>query len=131
MTRDGALTAVPYTFARPPRVSSENIATLDAGYALFASSVQSFLSSRLRQPVEATVSTLCEETGADYVASLASPCAAFVVETNDRGAAQGIVEMTTPFSYHLVDRLFGGSGESIELPRALTVLEQTVVRGVA
>ncbi len=128
---DAPVGVVPYNFTRPPRVSKDTLASIDAVYGRFAAAVQAYLSSRLRLPVEVSVSAIEEVSYAEYVLSLGAPCAAFSFDAGDATSAHGIIEMTTPFSYHLIDRLFGGSGDSMDLPRPLTPLEQTVVRGVA
>jgi flagellar motor switch protein FliM len=45
--------------------------------------------------------------------------------------AEGAVDMGTDCAFYFVDRLFGGSGEAPQQARALSELEQSVVRGIA
>src|SRR5437870_10928736 len=68
---------LPYSFARPPRVSKDRRATLDAIHARFALALQALLSSRLRTPIDVVVESVEQVTFAELVAALSSPCAAF------------------------------------------------------
>ena len=121
---------LPYDFIRPPRISRERRATLEAIYTRFAQQLQSYLSSRLRMPLDVTVSSVEQAMFSEFLQALPTPCAAFVVDLAGATGAHGVIELGTPFSFFLVDRLFGGPGEVRELNRALTALEQTVIRGV-
>ena len=123
--------ASPYDFIRPPRISKERLSLLEAIYARFAMSLHAFLSGRLRTPIDVTLSSMEPVTFSEFVLSLESPCAAFVFEIGDRLRGQGLFDLSTGFCYHLIDRLFGGPGDTFNLRRPLTPLERTVVRGVA
>jgi flagellar motor switch protein FliM len=65
---------------------------------------------------------------ADFLFSLVSPCAAFVFVA---GETRGVVDLGLPVSHYLIERLFGGDGESQAPDRPLTPLEQVTVRGTA
>lgn len=122
---------VPYSFARPPRVSKDRRATLDAIHARFALTLQAMLSSRLRTPMDVVVESVEQVTFSEFVSSLASPCAAFVFSLGDRVGGQGVLDLGPELGFYLVDRLLGGPGEGAPPARGLTALEQTVVRHVA
>jgi flagellar motor switch protein FliM len=122
---------VAYNFVRPPRVSKERRAALDAVFNRFAISMQGFLTSRLRVPIDVGLNGVEQANFSEFILSLASPCAAYVFTIGDRLGSQGVIEFSTDVAYQLVDRLFGGPGEPCELSRALTPLEQTVMRGIA
>ncbi len=121
----------PYDFVRPPRISKDRLSLIEAIYTRFAVSLHAFLSGRLRTPLDVTLSSVEQVTFSEFVLSLESPCAAFVFEIRDRLRGQGLFDLSTGFCYHLIDRLFGGPGDTFNLRRALTPLERTVVRGVA
>ncbi len=126
-----AVEVVPYNFIRPPRVSKDRRATLEAIHTRFAISLQAMLTSRLRTPIDVVLSSVEQANFSEFILSLASPCAAYVFKIGDRLGSQGVIDFSTDVAYQLVDRLFGGLGETFELRRGLTSLEQTVVRGVA
>ena len=121
---------VAYNFVRPPRVSKERRAALDAVLTRFAISMQGFLTSRLRVPIDVALNGVEQANFSEFVLSLASPCAAYVFSLGDRLGSQGVIDFSTDVADQLVDRLFGGPGEPCELSRGLTPLEQTVVRGI-
>jgi len=126
-----SLEILAYNFVRPPRVSKDRRATLEAIHTRFAISLQAMLTSRLRSPIDVVLSSVEQANFSEFILSLASPCAAYVFKIGDRLGSQGVIDFSTDVAYQLVDRLFGGPGETFELRRGLTPLEQTVVRGVA
>lgn len=123
--------AVRYDFLRPPRISKERRATLEGIYGRFAAGLQSFLSSRLRAPTDVTVASVEQATFAEFLLALINPCACFVVDLGDPAGFQGAIDLSSDFSFYLVDRLFGGPGEVRDMRRALTPLERSVVQSVA
>lgn len=121
---------VPYNFSRPPRVSKDRRASLEALYGRFALSLQALLASLLRTPVDVVVGSVEQAMFSEYVLSLGTPCASFVFDVGDRLGSQGTIDLSTDFAFHLVDRLFGGPGDPQAMQRPLTLLEQAVVRNV-
>ncbi len=122
---------VPYNFSRPPRISKERRATLESIYARFALSLQGLLSSLLRTPVDIDASSIEQSMFSEFILSLGRPCASFIFNVGDRLGAQGAMDLSTDFSFHFVDRLFGGPGDAVDLQRSLTPLEQSVVRNLS
>ncbi len=126
-----AVEVIPYNFLRPPRIAKDRQALLNGIYQRIAVSLQSLFSSRLRTSVDVSLSSVEQATFAEFIFSLASPCAAFIYDLGDRIGGKGVVDLGTDLSYYLIDRLFGGPGEVADLKRPLTPLERTVVRGVS
>lgn len=122
--------AIPYNFRRPPLIHRDRQATLDAVYGRFALSVQALLSSRLRTACDIVVSSVEQATFAEFTFSLANPCAAFVFDLGGDSTGSGVIDLGTDLAYYLVDRLFGGPGESANIQRPTTPLERLVVKGV-
>lgn len=127
--RKPAVEVVPYNFLRPPRISKERRVALESIYARFAVSLQSLLSTRLRTPTDVSC-TVEQATFAEYVLSIANPCAAFVFDVGGGGGGQGTVDLSTDVAFYLLDRVFGGPGETTNVGRPLTMLERTVARGI-
>ncbi|HMV34205.1 MAG: FliM/FliN family flagellar motor switch protein [Gemmatimonadales bacterium] len=128
---DQAVEVIPYNFLRPPRIAKDRQALLNGIYQRIAVSLQALFSSRLRTSVDVVLSSVEQATFAEFIFSLATPCAAYVYELGDKIGGQGVLDLGTDFSYHLIDRLFGGPGEAQDIKRPLTLLERAVVRGVA
>ena len=126
----GAIEVIPYNFLRPPRIAKDRQALLYGIYQRIAVSLQAMFSSRLRTSVDVTLSSVEQATFAEFMFSLATPCAAYVYQLGDRVGGKGVLDLGGDFSYYLIDRLFGGPGEAQEMGRALTLLERVVVRGV-
>ncbi|HTS87703.1 MAG TPA: FliM/FliN family flagellar motor switch protein [Gemmatimonadales bacterium] len=130
-TDAGPIEIIPYNFLRPPRIAKDRQALLNGIYQRIAVALQSLFSSRLRTPVDVTLASVEQATFAEFIFSLATPCAAYVYTLGDRIVGQGVLDLGTDFSLYLIDRLFGGPGEPDEVKRPLTVLERGVVRGMA
>ena len=126
-----AADVIPYNFLRPPRISKDRQALLNGIYTRVTVALQSLLSSRLRTPTDVTVSSVEQATFAEFIFSLPNPCAAFIYDLGDKVGGQGVLDLSTDLSYHLVDRLFGGPGETSDVKRPLTSLERAVTRGIA
>ncbi len=126
-----AIEVIPYNFLRPPRIAKDRQALLNGIYQRVAVSLQALVSSRLRTPVDITLASVEQATFAEFIFSLATPCAAYVYDLGDKVGGQAALDLGTDFSYHLIDRLFGGPGEAPEIRRPLTLLERAVVRGMA
>jgi flagellar motor switch protein FliM len=128
--RKGGVDVTPYNFLRPPRISKDRRIQLESIGGRFALSLQSMLSSRLRSPMDVTC-TVEQVTMSEFVLSIANPCAAFVFELGGPEGGQAAIDISTDFSFFMVDRVFGGPGEPANLGRGLTPLERSVVRGFA
>jgi flagellar motor switch protein FliM len=125
-----AAEAVPYNFLQPPRISKEHRVALQSIHERFALALQSFLSARLRTPVELAVVSAEQATFTEAVQALASPCAAYVFRLTATPAVQGYWDLSAELAGYLVDRLFGGAGDSPGPVRPLTALERAVITGL-
>jgi flagellar motor switch protein FliM len=119
----------PYNFLRPPRISRDRRAALEAIYTRLAVALQPLLSARLRQPTDVTMLSVEQATFGEYVMAMRSPCAAFVFELGN--GMQGVLDISNALACYMVDRMFGGSGDKSDLGRPLTQLERLTVKGVA
>jgi flagellar motor switch protein FliM len=121
---------IAFDFRHPPRIGRNRRANLETIFSRYALSVQAFLSSRLRGPADAVLNSVEQATFAEFVFSLSSPCAAIVFDLHKDGHQQGVLDFGTDLAFFLVDRLFGGPGDTPNLKRPMTQLERTVIRGV-
>lgn len=122
---------IPYNFVRPSRVSKERQTTLEAVFARFAAGLQALLTSRLRTPMDVTVSGVEQMMFSEFMLSLPSPCSTFVFRVNDRAGSHGVIDLGAELGFLIVERLFGGYGDAQVPRRAHTALEQAVIRGIA
>ncbi len=122
---------VAFDFRHPPRIARDRRANLDNIFGQFANTLQPYLSSRLRGPADVVLSSVEQATFGEYVFSLTAPCAAITFDLVKGGQYTAILDFGTDLAFFMLDRLFGGPGESPSLKRPMTRLEQTVIKGVA
>lgn len=118
----------PYDFLTPSRLPRERRVVLEAALERLAPAVASLLSSQLRKPVEVVPSPPETASAGDVVNAMSSPCVCFPFVI---GHSHAVADLGLPFSLYLVERLFGGDGQGMTVDRALTVLEQTALQGLA
>lgn len=126
-------TAAPvlaYNFRRPRRFSKDRRVTLETTFGGFAKSLQSLLSGRLREPVEVQLSGIEQVAYGDCLRSLSEPCAAYVFHATDAND-HGFLDLGPAISFHILDRIFGGPGDSAPPERPLSALEQAAVKDIA
>lgn len=123
--------AMLYDFRRPHRVSKEQLRTLEAMYERLVKSMEGWILGRVRGQVELSLQGVEQLSFSEFALSLPTPCCAYVLDIHDSGGQQGVIDFGPEFAYFLVDRLLGGKGEALAPPRALSVIEQMVVRTVA
>lgn len=122
--------AEPYDFRAPQRVAKDQWAALQVVCSRLAASLESVLTTRLRQPISATLVRVEELTVAEAIATLTTPCAAYVFDPGDGSGSTGILDLGAGLASYAVDRLLGGPGTTPDTARAMTEMEQRIVRGV-
>lgn len=120
-----------YDFRRPHRISKEKLRALEAMYERFAKSLEGWLLGRVRGGVQLSLQSVEQFSFGEFTLSLPTPCAAYTFELQGTGGQQGVIDFGHEFAYFLVDRLFGGSGNSALPNRALTPIERMAVRTAA
>lgn len=120
-----------YDFRRPHRVSKDRHRTLQAMYERFAKSIEGWIMGRVRDQVELTLQSVEQLSFGDFALSLPSPCCSFMLEVDNSGGEQGVIDFGHEFGCFLVDRMLGGRGTTAVLDRALTPIERMVIRTVA
>lgn len=120
-----------YDFRRPHRVSRERLRALEAMYERVVKSLESWLVARMRGQVELRLHSIEPIGFGEFIMSLPTPCASYLVTVKDSGGLQGVIDIGYEFAYSVVDRLFGGNGQPLALQRSLTSIERQAVKGVA
>jgi len=119
-----------YDFRRPHRVSKERLRTLEAMYERMVKSLEGWVIGRIRGQVEMRLQSVEQFSFGEFTMSLPTPCASFILDIDDSGGQQAIVDVGQEFSLFLVDKLFGGSGQLSTEPRPLTRVERMALRPV-
>ncbi len=131
MTPELPTEAVKVDFRKPPRVAKERLRALEVMHDRFVKSLEGWLITRTRGDLELKLASVKQIPYSEFLHSLESPCCAFLASIKDCGSQQAIIDFGLEFSYFLVDRLFGGSGDATILERALTPIERMALRVAA
>jgi flagellar motor switch protein FliM len=120
--------AETYDFRAPQRIAKEQWALVQTVCTRSAVALQAVLSTRLRQSVTVALGRVEEMPLADALVTLATPCAAYVFDPGNGNDANGVLDLGAPLASYAVDRLLGGPGAILDAPRALTEMEQRVIK---
>ncbi len=125
---------VPYEFRRPSRVSKNQIRTIQTIHQSFAETFGYYLTSRLQTPVTIQVENVDQLFYSEYILSIEKPSVIFTLDAGD-GKGEIVFEIGLELSFILIERLLGGGMsvpmlEGKKLSRALTQIEQNLIRGI-
>ena len=119
----------PYDFARPNKLSKEQLRTLQVMHEPFARGIATTLSAYLRSYVQAEVVSADAMTYEEFSRMLPNPgmMAVFALPPFEGNA---LLEIDPDLGFAVIDRLLGGPGTAPKHLRELTELEQPVMRRV-
>jgi flagellar motor switch protein FliM len=117
-----------YDFRRPARLSKDRKRSLEAIYGVMAKALEGWLRGRVRDPLSLALQSVDELTYGEFITSLPSPCASFIIDERLGAVHQGIVDFGQELAFFLVDRLLGGTGQPALFERSLTPTERLLVR---
>ena len=119
----------PYDFARPNKLSKDQLRTLQMMHESFARGFLSTLSAYLRSYVEAEVVAADAMTYEEFSRVLPNPgvMAIFSLPPLEGSA---MIEIDPDLGFAVIDRLLGGPGTTPKQVRELTELEQPVMKRV-
>lgn len=118
-----------YDFKRPDKVSKDQLRTLQMIHETFARLVTTSLSAQLRLLVHVHVASADQLTYEEFIRSLPTPTTLAIINMEPLKGST-ILEIDPTLTFCIIDRLFGGKGETIKIQRELTDIERTVVEGV-
>jgi flagellar motor switch protein FliM len=118
-----------YNFRRPDRISREQIHSLHYLHDRFARSAGTSLSTYLRAVLEISLVNVEQRTYAEFVSKLSDPTAFYALAIPPF-AELGALEIHPNVAFAMIDRMLGGGGQGLAVPRALTEIEQHVVDSI-
>ncbi len=119
-----------YDFKHPNLVSKEQMRLLETIHEGLCRNFGVFLSAQLRMIVEMNLLAIDQIMYSEFVMSIVPPSSIYVFETKEENPAQFVMEMSPQLAIFIVERLFGGQGSSIAEARAISVIEQRIMRHV-
>ncbi len=118
-----------YDFRLPNRVSKNQLRTLHTVHEGFAEAFGSHMVSKLQSAVTVNVTSVDQLFYSEFILSVTSPSCLYVFNIEGTDGC-GILEISPPLVFALVERLLGGSGESQKKSRLITNIEQGVMENV-
>jgi flagellar motor switch protein FliM len=125
----GLGTVTPYNFRRPDRISKDQIRSLQLLHERFARNATTSLAAYLRTMTELTVLSVEQFSYAEFIMSLPDPTAFYAIGMPPLEEV-GALELSPSVAFTIVDRMLGGSGQTVTPDRALTEIEQNVIDSV-
>ncbi len=118
-----------YDFRRPDKFSKDQVRTLQMIHETFARLTTTSLAAQLRSLVRVHVVSVDQLTYEEFIRSIPSPTTLGVVNMDPlKGSA--IIEIDPAITFSIIDRLFGGKGETLKTNRELTDIEMSVIEGI-
>lgn len=118
-----------YDFKRPDKFSKDQIRTVQMMHETFARLTTTSLSARLRAMVQVHVSSVDQITYEEFIRSIPNPTTLCIINMDPlKGSA--ILEIDPTITFTIIDRIFGGPGEALNIQRELTDIELAVMEGV-
>ncbi|MEN2998229.1 MAG: flagellar motor switch protein FliM [Brevinematia bacterium] len=118
-----------YDFRRPDRFSKDQLRTLQMIHETFARLTSTFLSAQLRLVVQVHVASTDQLTYEEFSRSIPSPTTLGIINMEPlKGSA--VLEIDPTITFVVIDRLFGGKGETLKDNRELTDIEKSVMESV-
>ncbi|MGL5956748.1 MAG: flagellar motor switch protein FliM [Brevinema sp.] len=118
-----------YDFRRPDKFSKDQVRTLQMIHETFARLTTTSLAAQLRSLVQVHVVSVDQLTYEEFTRSIPSPTTLGVINMDPlKGSA--IIEVDPAITFSIIDRLFGGKGETLKTNRELTDIEMSVIEGI-
>ena len=118
-----------YDFKRPDRFSKEQIRTVSIMHETFSRLASTSLSAQMRSLVHVHVASVDQLTYEEFIRSIPNPTTLAVINMEPlKGSA--VLEIDPSITFSIIDRLFGGTGQSAKINRELTEIETAVLDGI-
>lgn len=118
-----------FDFRLPHRLSKNQVRTFQAVHESFAEAFGSYLVSRLQTNVTVNVTSVDQLFYSEFVLSIASPSCLYVFRIAESDAL-AIMEFSPQLVLAMVEHLLGGSTEGEKKARAITRIEQSIVKAI-
>ncbi|CVK17647.1 MULTISPECIES: flagellar motor switch protein FliM [Sporomusa] len=118
-----------YDFKRPDKFSKDQIRTIYMLHENFARMINTYLSAHLRTLIHIDVASVDQLTYEEFIRSMPNPSVISIFQMRPlKGNA--ILEINPNIVLAIIDRLFGGPGLPPAKARALTDIEEAIIRKV-
>ncbi len=119
-----------YDFARPERVSKDQMRALQTLHEAFARNFGASLSGFLRTIVEIKVANCEQMTYSEFISGLPNPTSFNLIKA-DALEGRMCLEISPLIIYPIIDRLLGGTSQDLFIPqRPMTLIETRLIGSV-
>lgn len=115
-----------YDFRRPDKFNKDHMRTLSMVFENYARLLGSVFAASLRTAFHARLSSVDQQTYGEFMRALEDPA---VLALFGMSPLQGTAALwlESDVAFPMLDRMLGGPGQTVEKPRPLTEIEQTVM----
>lgn len=118
-----------YNFARPSKFGKEQLRTLEVIFESFSRLISSFLTGYLRSSTQIEVVNAEQLTYNEFNNSLLNPVVLGIIDFSPlKGSI--ILDLSAEIGYAIIDRILGGSGETIKKARDFTEIEKILLERI-
>lgn len=115
-----------YDFRRPERVSKEQLKGLQSLFEAFARELSIVMPPFLRTVVRIDLTSIDQLTYDEFILSVARPTALSIIDMSPLDG-KAVLELSPAMVFPIVDRVLGGKGMALAVPRELTEIENRIV----
>lgn len=119
-----------YDFKRPDKFSKDHLRGIQLLFDNFCRFLTSYFSGFFRVTVHSHVESVDQITYEEFASNLPNPCVVAVVQWGSLPSNM-LISFSPQIAIPMVDRLCGGTGDSVSLSRVLTDIETAVLTRVA
>lgn len=117
-----------YDFRRPNRLSKSQMRMIQTMHDGFAESFGYYLVSKLQTVSSVSVNAVDQLFYSEFILSISNPSCLYVFDIHGTDGS-GILEISPQLAFALVERLLGGANDAPKKSRAISNIEQAVIRG--
>ncbi len=118
-----------YDFKHPNLVSKEQLRLLETIHEGLCRNFSVFLSAQLRMIVEMNLFAVDQLMYSEFLLSIAPPSCIYVVNVPNH-QSQFVLEFNPQLAIFIVERLFGGRGDFSAPNRAISIIEQRIMKKI-
>lgn len=115
-----------YDFKHPDRISKDQLRSLRVIHESFARVLGTYLSTTLRTMMGVTLLSIDQLTYLEFTTGMSDPSCIYTLSLEQLGG-NAILEISPDLVLFIVDKSFGGAGESAYESRTITTIEQNII----
>lgn len=120
------IAAYPYDWKNPQKINQEHKRQLKQIFQIFATTFSTYLQSTIKSIVDINLIDISTVGYSDYLLSVSEPTCMYKLYL-DKLKSHASIEIQPQLVYFLVDKLLGGNGTAIDISRAISPIEESIM----